>query len=152
MENSDEAGSSAAGIGSSTLNTFAGDMDSGTASLLMTLSCVVRLTCWREGVSSRGTLTGLRGICANLMKFNEAKCKFQHLGQGNPKHEYRLGAWESCPGLHPSRCCPGLHPESYDQPLKGVTLCPYSALVRPYLEYCVQVWDPQQKKVIDLLE
>ena len=28
---------------------------------------------------------------ANLMNFNKAKCKFLHLGQGTPKHRYRLG-------------------------------------------------------------
>ncbi|PKU41723.1 rna-directed dna polymerase from mobile element jockey-like [Limosa lapponica baueri] len=29
--------------------------------------------------------------CANLMKFNQAKCKVLHLGHGYPKHKYRLG-------------------------------------------------------------
>jgi len=29
--------------------------------------------------------------CANLMKFNRAKCKVLHVCQGNPKHKNRLG-------------------------------------------------------------
>ncbi|PKU47879.1 rna-directed dna polymerase from mobile element jockey-like [Limosa lapponica baueri] len=29
--------------------------------------------------------------CANLMKFNKAKCKLLHMGWDNPKHKYRLG-------------------------------------------------------------
>jgi len=29
--------------------------------------------------------------CANRMKYNKAKCKVLHVGQGNPKHKYRLG-------------------------------------------------------------
>ncbi|GAB0205986.1 cAMP-dependent protein kinase inhibitor alpha [Grus japonensis] len=32
-----------------------------------------------------------RWTCANRMKFNKAKGKVLHVGQGNPKHNYRLG-------------------------------------------------------------
>ena len=28
---------------------------------------------------------------ANLVKFHQTKCKILRLGQGNPKHEHRLG-------------------------------------------------------------
>ena len=39
----------------------------------------------------RGTSTGLRGGAhANLTKFNKARCKVLHMGQGNPKCKYRL--------------------------------------------------------------
>ncbi|KGL90012.1 hypothetical protein N301_04705, partial [Charadrius vociferus] len=111
----------------------------------------------------------------NLMHFNKAKCKVLHLGQSNPKHKYRRGGeWlESSPEgkdlgvlidqkLSTTQQCAiadqkanrilGCIKRSVASRSREVILPLYFTLMRPHLEYCIQLWSPQHKKDMDLLE
>ncbi|GAB0176514.1 cAMP-dependent protein kinase inhibitor alpha [Grus japonensis] len=105
--------------------------------------------------------------CANHMKFHKAKGKVLHMGWGDPKHSCRLGSgeWiESSPEekdlgvlidekLNKSRQCTLAAQKAncvLDCIKRSVTsrsregiLPLYSVLMRPHLEYCIQLWGPQ---------
>ncbi|GAB0175353.1 hypothetical protein GRJ2_000000500 [Grus japonensis] len=109
------------------------------------------------------------------MKFNKAKCKVLHVGWGNPKHGYRLGdEWiESSPAendlrisvdekLNMGQQCAltaqkanhilGCIKRSVANRSREVILPLYLALMRPHLEYSIQLWGPQYKTDMELLE
>jgi len=97
------------------------------------------------------------------MSFNKAKCKVLHLGRGKPHYQYRLGdeGIESSPAeedlgvvvgekLDMSHQCAltaqkanhtlDCIKRSVDSRSREVILPLYSTLMRPHLEYCVQLW------------
>ncbi|PKU49411.1 hypothetical protein llap_276 [Limosa lapponica baueri] len=97
------------------------------------------------------------------------------MGWGNPKHKYRLGGeWiESSPeeknfgvlvdeklnvsqqcalAVQKDNCILGCIKRSVASRSREVILPLCSALVRPHLEYCIQLWRSPHKKDTDLLE
>ncbi|KAK4807019.1 hypothetical protein QYF61_000348 [Mycteria americana] len=112
---------------------------------------------------------------AILMKFHKAKRKVLHLGRGSPQYQYRLGderiesspaekdlgilvdekldvSWQRALAAQKANRILGRVKSSVASRSREAILPLYSALVRPHLEYCVQLWGPQYEKDMDLLE
>ncbi|GAB0178309.1 mitochondrial enolase superfamily member 1 [Grus japonensis] len=161
-------------------NIFVSDMDSGIECTLSKFANDTKLCGVVDMLEGRHAIQRdldrlERWACVNRMKFNKAKCKILHMGRGNPKHSYRLGGeWiESSPeekdlGLlvdeklnmtqqralaaQKANCIQGCIKRGVTSRSREGILPLYSALVRPHLQYCIQLWGPQYRRDMELLE
>jgi len=147
-----------------TLNKFADDKLSGTVDTLKGQDAIQRdqdrLEKWDR---------------VNLMGFSKAKCNVLHLGRGKLQYQYRLGdeGIESSPeeknlgvlvdekldmtrkrtlAAQKANSILGCIPGSVASRSRDGILPLCSALLRPHQESCVQLWSPQHKKDMELLE
>ncbi|GAB0180732.1 mitochondrial enolase superfamily member 1 [Grus japonensis] len=167
-------------LGPALFNIFVGNMDSGIECTLRKFANDTKLCGVVDTLEGRDAIQRdldrlERWAHANRMKFNKAKCKVLHVGQGNPKHDYRLGEeWiENSPEekdlgvlidekLNMTQQCAlaaqkanrvlGCITSSLTSRSREVTLPLYSTLVRPHLEFCIQLWGPQYRRHMELLE
>ena len=109
------------------------------------------------------------------MEFNVDKCKIMHLGKKNPKHTYNMGGSELTVTREERDLGVLIDDQlNFDKHIRGIVnkanrmlgmikigfacldkemfMNLYPVLVRPLIEYCVQVWSPHMQKHIDLLE
>jgi len=109
------------------------------------------------------------------MLFNAEKCKVMHLGYNNPKVNYVMDTtqlqvvseerdlgiivsddlkWEKqcTAAVKQANKILGMIKRNFVDRSKETILALYKSLVRPYLEYCISVWNPYLVKDIKLVE
>jgi len=158
---------------------FVGAVDRGIECTLSKFADDTKLCCAVDKLEGRNAIQRdldrlERWDCANLMKFNKAKCKVLHKGWDNPKHKYRLGrewiesspeqrdlgmfideklnmTWQCALAAQKANHILGCIKSSMASLLREVNLPLYSAL-RCHPECCIHLWSPQHRKDMNLLE